>query len=199
MLKFVRRSPDLDDSKAAHKKKLHDAIYNVLKNQLGEFGVAYNDDTIGFNKYGKPYLKNSELYFNISHCTGLGVCSIDSCETGVDVELIRDYPVRVMNRSFSLGEINTIKNSARPDETFFRLWTLKESFVKALGIGISYPLKKAEFYFDGNGIKASGCDGFSFIQYIINDTFVCSLCLKKQVKSKIEKIHENSSFFTLNY
>ncbi|MFR4393406.1 MAG: 4'-phosphopantetheinyl transferase superfamily protein [Ruminococcus callidus] len=30
-----------------------------------------------------------------------------------------------------------------PDESFFRLWTLKESFVKALGIGISYPLHTA--------------------------------------------------------
>ncbi|MGN1480405.1 4'-phosphopantetheinyl transferase family protein [Porcipelethomonas sp.] len=189
----------MDNGKADHKKRLHNAIYDVLKNQLSEFGIAYNDDTVGFNKYGKPYLKNSDLYFNISHCTGLAVCSIESCETGVDVEFIRNYPPRVLNRSFSLGEIDAVKNSARPDETFFRLWTLKESFVKALGIGISYSLKSAEFYFDGDSIQASGCDGYSFMQYIINDTFVCSLCLKKQGKSKTEKICENSSFFTLNY
>ena len=65
---------------------------------------------------------------------------------------------------------------------FFRIWTLKESFVKALGIGISYPLKSAEFLINDDIIMSVGCDGYSFTQIIVNQKFVCSLCLKRQLK-----------------
>ena len=176
MLYFVKRPFALDGSKAQHRKKLHDDIYGVLKSELPAYHTDF-DNNISYNEYGKPYLKNSGVFFNISHCIGLAVCGIDNCEIGVDVENVRESP----------------------DETFFRVWTLKESFVKAVGIGISYPLNTAEFLFEGSAIKAIGCDGFSFVQFVINDAFICSVCLKKQVKNEFKKIYSDNDFFTCNY
>ena len=174
MLYFVKRPFALDGCKAQHRKKLHDDIYGVLKSELLAYHTDF-DNNISYNEYGKPYLKNSGVFFNISHCIGLAVCGIDNCEIGVDVENIREFPERVLKRSFSQREAEAVISSESPDETFFRVWTLKESFVKAIGIGISYPLNTAEFLFEGSAIKAIGCDGFSFVQiYSDNDFFTCN-------------------------
>ncbi len=198
MLYFVKRPFALDGSKAQHRKKLHDDIYGVLKSELLAYHTDF-DSNISYNEYGKPYLKNSGVFFNISHCIGLAVCGIDNCEIGVDVENIREFPERVLKRSFSQREAEAVISSESPDETFFRVWTLKESFVKAVGIGISYPLNTAEFLFEGSAIKAIGCDGFSFVQFVVNDAFICSVCLKKQVKNEFKKIYSDNDFFTCNY
>ena len=90
--------------------------------------------------------------------------------------------VGVIRRAFSEKEKYILENSADSDQMFFRIWTLKESFVKALGIGISYPLKSAEFLINDDIIMSVGCDGYSFTQIIVNQKFVCSLCLKRQLK-----------------
>ncbi|HAV62981.1 MAG TPA: 4'-phosphopantetheinyl transferase [Verrucomicrobiales bacterium] len=102
---------------------------------------------------GKPHLAGGELHFNLSHTAGhalLAVCR--SAEIGVDVECVSRNLDRngIAERFFSTSEAEALK--LLPDhaqaEGFFGLWTRKEAWLKATGIGISDGLSRVEFNCD---------------------------------------------------
>ena len=119
---------------------------------------------------GKPFLKeHPDIRFNISHCDGLVVCAFADVPVGVDVETvrpIRDPLVRrvlhekeqaVLNRYREAAQIRTENGKevtvfSDPmkerdyDRVFFRYWTLKESFLKRDGCGLTR--EPRELFFD---------------------------------------------------
>lgn len=106
----------------------------------------------GQNYYGKPTLLHpeaSELDFNISHTSGLAVCAVgNGCHVGVDVERAgREVDELALGRRcFSRSEYELLASATNRRQVFYRLWTLKEAYIKARGIGLSIPL--ADFSFD---------------------------------------------------
>lgn len=199
-LYFIRRSCEAGENKQLHKELLRESIDRVLKNVFLKLGINYDKNELSYNSHGKPYLKNyPDVFFNISHCHELAVCAVGSFELGVDTENIRAYSSKAVKRAFSDREIEILEKSKNKDETFFRIWTLKESFVKAIGIGISYPLKSCEFLVNEFGFTVYGCDGYSFLQIILNDCFVCSLCIKdtKALKNILYRLSSEEEFFSL--
>lgn len=109
----------------------------LLKKVLKKEGIK--DIEIIYNDYGKPYLKNKDLYFNISHSNKLTVLVISNKEVGVDVEKIT-MKERIIPRICTSSEQKLIKTP----EDFTKMWVKKESYVKYLGIGIAYGLKNAD-------------------------------------------------------
>lgn len=110
--------------------------------------------SFGRNFYGKPSLVSpatSGLTFNISHTAGLAVCAVGvDCSVGVDVER-SDREVdelTLAKRYFSPSEFELLASTSTADrrETFFQLWTLKEAYIKARGMGLTIPL--ADFAFE---------------------------------------------------
>ena len=66
MLYFIRRPFDLDNDKALHKKQLRKSIYTILFENLKSYGIELNENSILYNEYGKPFLKDrKDLYFKI--------------------------------------------------------------------------------------------------------------------------------------
>lgn len=103
-----------------------------------EYGIT---ETIYFryNSYGKPYSRDyPHVYFNISHCRCGVACAISDRETGVDIQDIRQKPVResLAKRVLSASEYSAWKKSKSPDRLFYRYWTMKESYLKQKGTGI---------------------------------------------------------------
>ena len=105
----------------------------LLKKVLDEYKIKKE---IIYNSYGKPYLKNNELYFNISHSYEYTVLVISNKEVGVDIEKVTIRP-KVMEKVFDEDEKKLIKS----DEDFTIMWVKKESYVKYLGIGLAYGLE----------------------------------------------------------
>ena len=126
---------------------------------------------------GKPVLRNRPgVYFSLSHCAGLAACLIAGTVCGVDAEGIRPLRQRVLQRAFSPEEQAQVKHSPCPDETFFRLWTLKESYIKATGRGLSFPLAAVPVALDSCGQPRSTDPSWCFWQ-LRADSFILSACL----------------------
>ena len=174
------------------KAEQHSHAHSLLSRALKEFGIAYvaGETTVVFGEHGKPSLaEHPEVNFNISHADSIAAVVVSKNECGIDCERVRAYDPRVMKRVCTEAEqaaINSAPESER-DMLFFRLWTLKEAYVKALGRGLSFPLREAEFAFSGNEIlsELAGC---AFSQYVINGEFVAAVC-ELSAKHERHKMH----------
>lgn len=115
-----------------------------------------NTENLTFLKQnnGKPYLKDHNIEFNLSHSGSRVICCISDIPVGCDVEKTeignRDL-LKIAGKYFFDKEyeyITACKNESEKTDMFFRLWTLKESFMKATGLGMSLPLN--DFMIDIN-------------------------------------------------
>ncbi|WP_239613718.1 4'-phosphopantetheinyl transferase family protein [Cohnella mopanensis] len=97
---------------------------------------------------GKPYLRSwPDLYFNVSHAQDFVACVFDRDEVGVDIEYMREFRYSdIANRFFTRYENTFIANHS--DDTklnaFYKVWTHKESYLKAIGSGLFTALDSFE-------------------------------------------------------
>ena len=95
--------------------------------------------------WGKPYAVGREdVHFNLSHAGERVLCAVSPMPVGCDVEVINPRHARLGERYFCPSEQNFIREGqteAERLERFYRLWTVKESFIKAVGRGLSLPMK----------------------------------------------------------
>lgn len=85
--------------------------------------------------YGKPALADGRQ-FNLSHAGDYAVLATADDSIGVDVEIIRPVDcLRIAKRFFHPDELAYLQAQSEPEAAFFALWTLKESYGKALGRG----------------------------------------------------------------
>lgn len=104
------------------------------------------------NEHGKPQLSSSSVlpgvYFNLTHTSGLSACVVTLKKLcGIDAEYIhrKNNLKSVAQRMFADEELAQLKDDTIKQQ-FYRLWTLREAYVKALGIGLAGSSK--QFYFD---------------------------------------------------
>ena len=109
---------------------------------------------------GRPELEpgqcQQDLHFSLSHTTGLVACAVaEGREVGVDVECIDcvEDPLAITERFFAPFEVRTLYSQppALQRERFGLYWTLKESYMKARGMGLTLPLHKFSFHVDEEG------------------------------------------------
>jgi 4'-phosphopantetheinyl transferase len=102
-----------------------------------------------YNEYGKPALLHPaagrKLSFNLSHSQNIAIYGLTlERDIGVDVEWQRsdlDYD-EIARSYFSLSERAQLRAlpAGRKAAAFFAGWARKEAFIKAKGLGVSYPL-----------------------------------------------------------
>lgn len=139
------------------------------------------------DKYDRPYLKNPKLQkmdFNISHSGDYVLVGFSSAgKIGVDIEKIKAIDMKIANNVFRDEEIKYLHFKKEMSlYRFYRLWSLKESFVKAVGEGLSYPLKKFHFEFENGKIIHkidSKKSSWNFKTYEIED-YKISVCTKER-------------------
>jgi 4'-phosphopantetheinyl transferase len=102
-----------------------------------------------YNKYGKPFISDDQnrraLSFNLSHSNGMALYAVAwGRRVGVDIEyMCEDFAtLEVADRFFSKDEFEALKATPADQraKAFFNCWSRKESYIKAIGMGVSYPL-----------------------------------------------------------
>lgn len=152
------------------------------------------------NKYGKPYIKEiDKFHFNLSHSGDWVVCAVDSSQVGIDIEKIHDVDLNLSARFFSEEEhayLISLDDTKRR-ETFFDFWTLKESYIKADGRGLSIPLNSFSFKIEDDCILFTTTNELKdcyFKKYDIDKAYKMSVC---SLNSDFPKNPIDISFYDL--
>lgn len=112
------------------------------------------------NEYGKPFIGNSALSlplcFNISHTEKMVVMAVTlNRDIGVDVEYLprEGLTLELACKFFSEHEVKYLLNLPRNKQKtrFYDLWTLKEAYTKACGMGLSIPLNEFSYLISDSG------------------------------------------------
>ncbi|UJR22041.1 hypothetical protein I4U23_025109 [Adineta vaga] len=122
-------------------------IRYLLSHVFQEKSSSFN---IQRTKSNRPYLQSNDSFdFNLSHHNQL-VCIAGTFngQIGCDTMLYQSKQLRKENydlfrKKFTLNEFDFIRKNSK---NFYRLWSLKESYVKWLGIGIGFPLLRLNFH-----------------------------------------------------
>lgn len=120
------------------------AAYRLLQHGIFvEHGIEEVCVQVDSMPSGKPFLKYlAGIHFNISHCEMGAVCALSEQEIGVDIECFSLPRPQVMKHVLSNDEYEYAMAAQCPDKVFTRLWTLKESWLKATGLGLAYGAKR---------------------------------------------------------
>ena len=125
-------------------------IARALLRRILAFHLEIKPEHVQFmqNTHGKPLLKNNRLHFNLTHSGDVALIAISSGRPlGIDIEKISrevEY-LELGERFFAIEEIEQLRLANNKQEQaviFFNLWTRKEAFIKAIGLGLSFSLSK---------------------------------------------------------
>lgn len=115
----------------------------LVRYTLEKAGLKNETVTIKTNGYGKPSTGIEGVHFNVSHSGSWVICVADKEEVGVDVEKLHSIDKGIPERYFTSIENKMLFRCCSEDDwlnLFFKIWVLKESYIKAIGMGLSCAL-----------------------------------------------------------
>jgi 4'-phosphopantetheinyl transferase len=158
----------------------------VLRALLGLYlGTKPEALQFRYGAYGKPALdgeqRQSPLRFNVSHSHETALFGfVHDRELGIDLEYIkRDFSTEdIARRFFTPNEVESIESNPEAERVaaFYRCWTRKEAYIKAIGSGLSQPLNE----FDVNCLPA-----WSLIDLEPGEDYVGALA----IEGAIDELH----------
>lgn len=137
------------------------------------------DSDVATDKHGKPYFVNSDLKFNLSHSGRYVVAAVSDYEIGIDIQKKKADKHRIAEKNFLQGEcayINAGANDEERHQRFCEVWTLKEAYLKNIGMGLRKPLNSFEIVFRPEGPVIRNQTEFKCTQFKMNDKYIVSIC-----------------------
>lgn len=176
------------------------AARGILRHILSEY--LHQDPSailFDYNAFGKPYIvmDNPAIHFNLSHSNELALYAIGlQPYIGIDIEQIQENieAESIAQRFFSMEEYTAIMNLTQDarKRAFFTIWTRKEAFIKALGDGLSFPLKDFTVNYEEKDarliwVKGNEEEAQQWFLTALNpaDTYMAALAIKMR-KPKIQ-------------
>lgn len=163
-----------------HRTLISDITIRYLLSR--KIGINSKDIKFITNKYGKPSLNCiTGIHFNVSHSKDWVVFAIHSLPVGIDIEFIDPIDIDIAKRFFAENEYRTLVNKTANVKLayFYDLWTLKESYVKFKGKGLSIPLNSFSISFNRDDIvmePSSLYEECFFQQYHIDRHYKMAVC-----------------------
>ncbi|TDX96817.1 UNVERIFIED_CONTAM: 4'-phosphopantetheinyl transferase [Lysinibacillus xylanilyticus] len=176
----LRQFKDIEDSMRGLIAEM--LIRNIIKQKNLRNDYQFKLATTTF---GKPYLPDVENFkFNLSHSEDWVVCAVDENQIGIDIEKEKLLDLQIAYQFFTKKEcdyIFSLKNHQM--QRFFEIWTLKESYIKAVGLGLTIPLDSFSIILDSNDStirfeSESNDTAFYFKQYTIDTFYKLAVCAR---------------------
>lgn len=147
---------------------------------------------------GKPWCRDaSDIGFNMSHSEGVTAIGFARYqEIGVDLERIRDMKdlEGLIRKNLKSGEVEQLgKEFQERRRNFFRFWTFKESYLKAVGEGMRLSPEKLEFRIRKRGVDLVvapypfGEEGPIFREFFPDEAYTGTLTFQDQGTRIVEK------------
>ncbi len=156
------------------------------------FKVGANDIVFKPDNFNRPkliYPKGKKFDFNLSHSGNVVALAVSDNKVGIDIEKIENIDLKISKDYFHNKEIEFVYSQKGKElENFYKIWTLKEAFVKAIGKGLSFPLKSFHFEIKGDNVKIhpkSKWKGWNLKSYGIFPGYKMAICSKNIIKLKI--------------
>ena len=144
---------------------------------LSEYtALAMGDWQFSYNAYGKPQpqpragLGVQTPCFNLSHSHGRAVLAVGRTpELGVDIEFtgMKRRVAQIAHRYFAEEEIRALLALPHSDQPsrFYELWSLKEAYIKARGLGLAIPLRSFAYSFSPDRLELNEMSRSSAAQW----------------------------------
>ena len=154
-----------------------------------------------YTPLGKPYLKNSGLFFSLSYRNKLGLLTISKDDDiGVDIEYIKELQDVSTFASFSFSEqekalIST--NQVVNIDIFFTFWTFKEAYIKATGTGLSIDISKinlADFLFKQTHVLPFDTTLWTLKSIDVDNGYKAAFAIKGEIPLIIEFNYDRNLF-----
>lgn len=140
-------------------RRCRGALRAVLGTYLARSPSAVD---IAYSRFGKPYLADEPLHFNVSHSGERALIGVSRLPLGIDVELADDRAMQLDNligliaHPAERAAYQRLAHGHRA-ERFFGLWTRKEAYVKAIGTGLQTSLTDC-WLISANDASHAVCD-----------------------------------------
>ena len=132
-----------------YQNKDHEASRDLLKEVL-----SIDEENLDYNERGKPYLKDGSLFFNISHSRGIIGIAISSKEVGFDLERVKDVSLDTLKMlSEKIYNDSDRCHNACDIVSIQKVFTIKEAYLKYLGIGLVMNINKIIIDYDNKTLK----------------------------------------------
>ena len=155
----------------------------LARYSVGQFlGKTDQEINLVFGDKGKPHIANlKNIHFNISHSGQYVVCAVAQDEIGIDVERVRKVNLRIAERFFSEPEINDLMTRNEEDRMlyFITLWTIKESYLKAIGRGLTQHLNSFTICKNGDSYLLTGneeAESFGIETHELSHDYMMAVC-----------------------
>ena len=176
-----------------HQKGLSLLCYGLRAQYNLPFSIEETEAELEKGEHGKPYLSRfPQIHFNISHSHGIAACAISDYEVGIDVEKIAPLKEAVAHRALTEKELEFLRtfDKAEQEEMFYRFWTLKESYLKLDGSGLTRDLREVAFTMEKKeeGWKINCSDNTAgCYQQKIKEDYMLSVSSEK--RDEVENVH----------
>jgi 4'-phosphopantetheinyl transferase len=164
--------------------KLHTVAGELLaRYSVGNYiGKPDQEIVLRFGEKGKPHIENlTNVHFNISHSGNYIVCAVAGTEIGIDVERVRKVNLRVAERFFSASEIHDLMACSEEARMhyFITLWTIKVSYLKAIGRGLTQHLNSFTILKNGDSYILTGnleAEGYCIETRELSPEYLMAVC-----------------------
>lgn len=193
----AQRQEEAAKRKQGHDRCLYLAAEILLNRSLEAADVPIERPALyRRNAYGKPYLLTTEsIYVNWSHSEEYVICALADREVGVDVQKMKREPkASLIQRTLQSEELMFYKKAPKEQQKklFYQYWTVKESYLKALGTGFRTPLDTFYVHMDEacpQIVQRTECADYSCqLLSMTDEEYTAALCIEGKAYLRLHPV-----------